>query len=63
MTYHPGFGLGGTFPDLTLVASSTGRIESFKVLTTPASRQAGALTGICDSVRQQGNSGIAHGLP
>ena len=46
MTYQLGFDIGGTFTDLALLDTEAGRLEVFKVLTTPTDPAKGALDGI-----------------
>src|SRR3954453_17135450 len=54
MDYQLGFDIGGTFTDFALLDGRSGRIEVFKVLTTPDDPARGSLAGIEAFLTEQG---------
>ena len=54
MGYELGFDIGGTFTDFALLDTDTGKLEIFKVLTTPDHPEAAALSGLEDLLKTVG---------
>ena len=46
VTYKLGFDIGGTFTDFILLNEKTGRIYSYKLLTTPKDPSIAVINGI-----------------
>ncbi|MCY4069918.1 MAG: hydantoinase/oxoprolinase family protein [Chloroflexi bacterium] len=57
MGYELGFDIGGTFTDFALLDTDSGKLDIFKVLTTPDHPEAAALRGLGDLLK---TSGIGH---
>ena len=51
MGYELGFDIGGTFTDFALLDTDTGKLDIFKVLTTPDHPEAAALRGLADLLK------------
>lgn len=57
MPYELGFDIGGTFTDFALLDTDTGKLDIFKVLTTPQQPETAALAGIAELLDA---AGISH---
>ncbi len=57
--YRLGFDIGGTFTDFVLIDDETGRISSYKTLTTPHEPAAAVMEGVSALLEQVGAQGRA----
>ena len=57
MNYRFGFDIGGTFTDFVLIASGSGRIETYKTLTTPREPARAVVEGVRALLERVGAQG------